>query len=139
MHRVTALAIASLAFAAALGTAPAATAAATAPAAPATENSAPATGNSAAAFRCDPGHFCIYSGWSGGGSRCQWTAQKVANTADQCSFIRNGKKVLSVWNGTGHRVQYYKQTNYNARVGSTAAGHGGNLQGSYQIRSFKKQ
>ncbi|MFI1564376.1 peptidase inhibitor family I36 protein [Streptomyces sp. NPDC020490] len=131
MHRVTALAIASLAIAASLGTAPAASAA-TAPA-------APATGDSAAAFRCDPGHFCIYSGWSGGGSRCQWTAQRVANTADRCSFIRNGKKVLSVWNGTGHRVQYYKQTNYHARVGSTPAGHGGNLQGSYQIRSFKKQ
>ncbi|WP_324785974.1 peptidase inhibitor family I36 protein [Streptomyces sp. H51] len=132
MHRVTALAVTALAIVASLGTAPATSAAATVPA-------APATVESAAAFRCDPGHFCIYSGWSGRGSRCQWTAQRVANTADRCSFIRSGRKVLSVWNGTGHRVQYYKQTNYNARVGSTPAGRGGNLQGSYQIRSFKKQ
>ncbi|ANH95152.1 peptidase inhibitor family I36 protein [Streptomyces sp. NPDC058319] len=130
MRRVTPIALASLAFAAALGTAPAATAAVSA---------APAAVVSAASYHCDPGHFCIYSGWDGGGSRCQWTAEKVANTADKCSFIRNGKKVLSLWNGTGHRVQYYTQTNYHARVGSTAAGHGGNLQGSYQIRSFKKQ
>lgn len=44
-----------------------------------------------------------------------------------------------MWNATGHRVQYYTQTNYNARVGSTPAGNGGNLQGNYQIRSFKPQ
>ncbi|WP_318205552.1 peptidase inhibitor family I36 protein [Streptomyces sp. SCL15-4] len=129
MRPVTSLALAALALTAALGTAPAASATA----------AAPAGTSAAAAFHCDPGHFCIYSGWDGGGTRCQWTAEKVANTADLCSFIRNGKNVLSLWNGTGHRVQYYTQTNYNARVGSTAAGHGGNLQGSYQIRSFKKQ
>ncbi|WP_055552529.1 peptidase inhibitor family I36 protein [Streptomyces sp. NBRC 110028] len=132
MRRTASLAIASLAFAAALGAAPAASATGSAPA-------TPGTGTGAAAFHCDPGKFCIYSGWDGGGTRCQWSSEKVANTADLCSFIRNGKNVLSVWNGTGHRVQYYTQTNYNARVGSTAAGHGGNLQGSYQIRSFKKQ
>lgn len=130
MRCATSLAIASLAFAAAaFGAAPAASA----------TGIAPGAGADAAAFRCDPGKFCIYSGWDGGGTRCQWGSEKVANTADLCSFIRNGKKVLSVWNGTGHRVQYYTQTNYNARVGSTTAGHGGNLQGSYQIRSFKKQ
>ena len=129
MRHVTSLAIASFAFAAALGVAPAASATGTPPGA----------GTGAAVFHCDPGKFCIYSGWDGGGTRCQWSSEKVANTADLCSFIRNGKKVLSVWNGTGHRVQYYTQTNYNARVGSTTAGHGGNLQGSYQIRSFKKQ
>ncbi|MFJ7151536.1 peptidase inhibitor family I36 protein [Streptomyces sp. NPDC100445] len=136
MRHVTSLAVASVAFAAALVTAPAASATTSAAASP---SAAPGGGAVAAAYRCDPGHFCIYSGWSGGGSRCQWTASKVANTADQCSFIRNGRKVLSVWNGTGHRVQYYTQTNYHARVGSTPAGKGGNLQGSYQIRSFKKQ
>ncbi|GAA2229647.1 peptidase inhibitor family I36 protein [Streptomyces nogalater] len=129
MHRVTSLAIASLAVAATLGTAPAASA----------STPAPAGTSAAAAFRCDPGRFCIYSGWDGGGTRCQWASERVANTADLCSFIRNGRNVLSVWNGTGHRVQYYTQTNFNARVGSTAAGHGGNLMGTYQIRSFQKQ
>ncbi|MFH9656837.1 peptidase inhibitor family I36 protein [Streptomyces sp. NPDC017248] len=138
MHRVASLALASAAFAAAaLGTAGPAT---SAPATTVAASAPSASGSGAAAtYRCDPGNFCIYSSWDGGGTRCQWTSEKIANTADQCSFIRNGKNVLSLWNGTGHRVQYYTQTNYHSRVGSTPAGHGGNLQGSYQIRSFKKQ
>jgi hypothetical protein len=97
------------------------------------------TPTAAAAYRCDPGHFCIYSGWNGGGKRCQWRARSKANTADDCSFIRQGAKVRSVWNGTGRRVQYYTGTNYKSRIGSTPPGAGGNLQGNYQIRSFKPQ
>jgi hypothetical protein len=93
----------------------------------------------AAAYSCSAGYFCIYSDWNGGGTRCQWSDEKKANTADNCSFIQGGKNVLSVRNNTNHRVQYYTQTNYNARVGSTPSGGEGNLQGNYQIRSFKKQ
>jgi hypothetical protein len=81
----------------------------------------------------------MYSDWNGGGTRCQWPNERKANTADNCSFIQNGHNVRSVWNATGHRVQYYTGTNYNSRVGSTHAGQGGNLQGNYQIRSFKPQ
>ncbi|MFI6470120.1 peptidase inhibitor family I36 protein [Streptomyces sp. NPDC050516] len=126
MRRIHSFAVASVALAAALGVVPTATAA---PAAPAR----------AAAYNCSPGYFCIYSGWNGSGTRCQWSQSSLANTADNCSFIQKGQKVLSVWNKTGHRVQYYTQTNYHARVGSTEAGKGGNLQGNYQIRSFKPQ
>ncbi|MDT0438767.1 MULTISPECIES: peptidase inhibitor family I36 protein [Streptomyces] len=129
MRRVTSLVITSLALVAALGTAPAVSAApAPAPAAPA-----------AAAYRCDPGHFCIYSGWDGTGQRCQWTSSRVANTADACGFIRRGRNVRSLWNSTGHRVEYFRQTNFHGRIGSTRAGRGGNLQGDYRIHSFKKQ
>ncbi|MCW7941314.1 peptidase inhibitor [Streptomyces hygroscopicus] len=126
MRRICLSAIAPVALAVALGTVP------TAAAAP---------GNSAhrAAYNCSPGYFCIYSDWNGGGTRCQWSQPSKANTADDCSFIQRGYNVRSVWNGTGHRVQYYTQTNYQHRVGSTPAGAGGNLQGSYQIRSFKPQ
>jgi hypothetical protein len=63
----------------------------------------------------------------------------VANTADNCSFIRAGKNVLSVWNGTGQRKQYYTGTNFHDRVGSTPAGAGGNLKGTYRIFSFQPQ
>ncbi|KRV48163.1 peptidase inhibitor [Wenjunlia vitaminophila] len=104
--------------------------------APTTAGAAP---SDAQAFNCTAGHFCIYSDWNGGGARCQWSQDKKANTADDCSFIQRGQNVRSVWNGTGHRKQYYKSTNYHDRVGSTRAGTGGNLQGSYQIRSFKPQ
>ncbi|MDH6580262.1 peptidase inhibitor family I36 protein [Kitasatospora sp. MAP5-34] len=126
MRRIHSFVIATVALVAAFGTVPIATAAPTAPA-------------HLASFNCNPGKFCIYSDWDGGGTRCQWAQDEVANTADACSFIRNGRPVRSVWNGTGHRVQYYTQTNYHARVGSTRPGHGGNLMGSYQIRSFKPQ
>ncbi|MFD7336099.1 peptidase inhibitor family I36 protein [Streptomyces violascens] len=126
MRRIHSFAIASVALAAALGVVPTATAA---PAAPAR----------AAAYNCSPGYFCIYSDWNGSGTRCQWSQSSLANTADNCSFIQRGQNVRSVWNKTGHRVQYYTQTNYHARVGSTQAGQGGNLQGNYQIRSFKPQ
>uniref|UniRef100_A0AAU2UWY9 Peptidase inhibitor family I36 protein n=1 Tax=Streptomyces sp. NBC_00003 TaxID=2903608 RepID=A0AAU2UWY9_9ACTN len=126
MRRIHSFAIASVALAAALGVVPTATAA---PAAPA----------GAAAYNCSPGYFCIYSDWNGSGTRCQWSQSSLANTADNCSFIQRGQNVRSVWNKTGHRVQYYTQTNYHARVGSTPSGQGGNLQGSYQIRSFKPQ
>ncbi|GAA0930242.1 peptidase inhibitor family I36 protein [Streptomyces thermoalcalitolerans] len=90
-------------------------------------------------YNCTSGYFCIYSDWNGRGTRCQWKQASKANTADDCSFIQKGQNVRSVWNGTGHRVQYYTQTNYKNRVGSTPAGAGGNLQGNYQIRSFKPQ
>ncbi|AIA08312.1 peptidase inhibitor family I36 protein [Streptomyces noursei] len=126
MRRMRLLAVASAALAVAFGIAPTATAAHAAP-------------THRASYHCDPGHFCIYSGWNGGGTRCQWSQRSKANTADDCSFIRRGQHVRSLWNGTGHRVQYYTQTNYHGRVGSTKAGAGGNLQGNYQIRSFKPQ
>jgi hypothetical protein len=126
MRRIQSLAFATAAFAAALGAGPAVTA-------------APAVSSNLAAYNCASGHFCIYSDWNGGGTRCQWSQPSKANTADDCSFIQRRQNVRSVWNGTGHRVQYYTHTNYNSRVGSTPAVAGGNLQGSYQIRSFKPQ
>ncbi|MFF2407221.1 peptidase inhibitor family I36 protein [Streptomyces sp. NPDC058092] len=134
MNRITALAVTSIAMTLGLGTGPAAAGAA--------ENAVAknaAVESARASYSCSPGYFCIYSDWNGGGTRCQWSDKKRANTADDCSFIQRGQNVRSVWNATGHRVQYYTQTNYNARVGSTPAGSGGNLQGSYQIRSFKPQ
>ncbi|MET8557242.1 peptidase inhibitor family I36 protein [Streptomyces sp. NPDC004959] len=94
---------------------------------------------SPAAYSCNAGYFCIYTGWNGTGTRCQWSQSKLANTADNCSFIQRGTPVRSLYNRTGHRVQYYTQTNYKHRVGSTPKNGKGNLQGNYQIRSFKPQ
>ncbi|MFF8772503.1 peptidase inhibitor family I36 protein [Kitasatospora sp. NPDC015120] len=91
---------------------------------------------------CPAGNFCIFSDYNGGGRRCWWPAEgssSVPDTAAGCPFIRDGQNVRSVRNRTEHRVQYYTSTNYNNRVGSTLAGGQGNLQGTYQIRSFKPQ
>ncbi|MFF9346863.1 peptidase inhibitor family I36 protein [Streptomyces sp. NPDC014734] len=130
MNRFTALAVTSIAMALGLAAGPAASGA---------EITSAEAPRAAAAYSCTAGYFCIYSDWNGGGTRCQWSDKKRANTADDCSFIQRGQNVRSVWNSTGHRVQYYTKTNYNGRVGSTAAGKGGNLQGNYQIRSFQPQ
>ncbi|WP_428985936.1 peptidase inhibitor family I36 protein [Streptomyces pyxinicus] len=97
------------------------------------------TVESRAAYSCSSGYFCIYSDWNGTGTRCQWSQDRLANTADNCSFIQRGHNVRSVFNRTNHRVQYYTQTNYHNRVGSTPSNGKGNLQGNYQIRSFKPQ
>ncbi|KIF79515.1 peptidase inhibitor [Streptomyces sp. 150FB] len=97
---------------------------------------APASARSAeAAYTCSDGYFCMYSGWNGTGTRCQYS-QRVNNTADRCSFIRNGENVLSVYNRNSHKATYYTQTNYNGRIGSTGSGGRGSLQGNYQIRSI---
>ncbi|WEH37023.1 peptidase inhibitor family I36 protein [Streptomyces sp. AM 4-1-1] len=125
MNRITALAAASILLTGALGAGSTATAAVRFPSA----------GSPSASYSCT-GKFCIYNGWDGSGSSCQWSGDK-ANTADGCSFIKRGGNVRSVWNGTGGKVTYYTQTNYKKKVGSTPAGQGGNLQGNYQIRSFK--
>lgn len=146
MNRFAALAVTSIAMAVGLATGPAAassgeatsvrTVSAKATSTEALTTEAPRT---AAAYNCTAGYFCIYSDWNGGGTRCQWSDKKRANTADDCSFIQRGQNVRSVWNSTDHRVQYYTSTNYNNRVGSTPSGQGGNLQGNYQIRSFQPQ
>ncbi|MFF0072201.1 peptidase inhibitor family I36 protein [Streptomyces sp. NPDC005494] len=133
MKRITALATTAIVLAFGLGTGPVSATDTTRPTA--TGASAP----SAAFTRCTHGYFCAFDGWNGEGTRCQWSAAEMRNTADNCSFIRAGKNVRSVWNKTEHRVQYYTQTNFNSRVGSTLAGQGGNLQGNYQIRSFRPQ
>lgn len=93
----------------------------------------------AQAYSCSAGYFCIYNGWNGTGDRCQWSQPKVSNTANDCSWIRKGWLVRSVYNRTNHRVQYYTQDNYNHRVGSTPAGGRGDLEGTYQIRSFQPE
>jgi Peptidase inhibitor family I36 len=89
--------------------------------------------------RCAAAHFCMYSGFNGTGTQCQWQQPSVRNTANACSFVRAGAKTKSVFNRTNHRVQYYKQTNFQNRVGSTAAGARGSLQGTYTIWSFQPQ
>lgn len=89
---------------------------------------------------CQNGNFCLYAGWDGSGTLCQWSDPSVNNTNDKCSFIKRGDNVRSVKNNTNHRVQYYTGTNCDTgRVGSTEAGQGGNLKGDYKIYSFKPQ
>lgn len=132
MKRITAFAAASILLTGALGAGSTATAATAASSAPSAAGPSTAAGWQG----CVHGKYCIYSGYDGTGSTCQWAPDK-ANTADGCPFIQRGAVVKSVWNGTQKTVTIYKNTNYQNRVGSTKGRTGGNLQGNYQIRSFK--
>ncbi|AXG82019.1 peptidase inhibitor family I36 protein [Streptomyces paludis] len=123
MKRITAFAAATILLTGALGVGSTATAAGSAPSA-------------AAWMTCVHGKFCIYSGWDGGGSSCQWVPDQP-NTASGCPFIQRGAVVKSVANETGKTIKFYKNTNYKNKIGSSKAGTRGNLEGNYSIRSFK--
>ncbi|MFF0203387.1 peptidase inhibitor family I36 protein [Streptomyces sp. NPDC005017] len=94
-----------------------------------------------AAVDCPSGHVCFWTGANFTGSKCQW------NEADpdwqggnvRCSWAAT-TNVKSVWNaGTSSAtgVAYYLGANYSNRIGCTRQQHGGNLAGTYKVRSHK--
>ncbi|NEC33811.1 peptidase inhibitor family I36 protein [Streptomyces rubrogriseus] len=87
-----------------------------------------------AAYTCSAGYFCLYTGQDGSGSRCQFS-ERTADTAVYCSWGAT-TNVRSVYNNSDYTVTFYKTVNFNNRVGSTAPHSGGNLTGTYQIRSL---
>ncbi|WP_087882413.1 peptidase inhibitor family I36 protein [Streptomyces alboflavus] len=88
-----------------------------------------------AAYRCDAGYFCMYTERDGGGLRCQFR-DRTADTAARCSWAAS-TNVRSVYNNsTFGKVTFYTSTNFNNRVGSTPPQAGGNLTGTYRIRSL---
>lgn len=63
--------------------------------------------------------------WQSGSVRCSWAATT---------------NVKSVWNaGTGSStgIAYYLGADYEDRIGRTRQQHGGNLAGTYKVRSHK--
>ncbi|MFF4484537.1 peptidase inhibitor family I36 protein [Streptomyces sp. NPDC001520] len=89
----------------------------------------------AAAYSCSAGYFCMYTGKDGGGLPCQFR-DRTKDTAVACSWAAS-TNVKSVFNNsTFGNVTFYKTVNFNNRVGSTAPLSGGNLTGTYQIRSL---
>ncbi|WP_395360727.1 peptidase inhibitor family I36 protein [Streptomyces sp. YH02] len=85
---------------------------------------------------CTSGYICFFSGTSGSGSKCQWSASLVPRAREQCSWMNNGSPAKSVYNRTSYRYHYYKAFNYADRIGSTLSGGQGNLAGTYNIGSL---
>ncbi|HEU5470696.1 MAG TPA: peptidase inhibitor family I36 protein [Actinophytocola sp.] len=121
------------------------TQAAAAPAAPGSQLVAwdDQTGAGLQAWECSEFHICFWTGRNGTGSRCIWDIADPDWTSGGvvCSWAKT-KNVASVMNlGTSSDgstgVAYYTQTNYNSRIGCTRNQHGGNLAGTYQLRSHK--
>ncbi|MFF8286797.1 peptidase inhibitor family I36 protein [Streptomyces albus] len=96
---------------------------------------AAASGQQAAAYRCSPGYFCLYTGEGGSGLRCQFS-ERTEDTARECSWAAS-TNVKSVYNNSeAGTVTFYRSVNFGDRVGSTRALSGGNLTGTYKIRSL---
>ncbi|MDQ0932104.1 peptidase inhibitor family I36 protein [Streptomyces turgidiscabies] len=113
-------------------------AAATALAVPTSASAAPAT---AAAVDCASGDVCFWTGANFTGRKCSWNAADPdwLGGDTRCSWAAT-TNVKSVWNaGTSSStgVAYYLDADYNDRVGCTRQQHGGNLAGTYKVRSHK--
>jgi hypothetical protein len=98
-------------------------------------------GAAPAAWACNTGNVCFYTGPDGTGSRCMWSVADPdwATGGTVCSWALT-TNVKSVWNrGTSSAtgVAYYLQTNYTNRVGCTRQGQSGNLAGTYKVRSHR--
>ncbi|MEU4462457.1 peptidase inhibitor family I36 protein [Streptomyces sp. NPDC024017] len=113
-------------------------AAVTALAVPSSASAAPAA---PAAVDCASGHICFWTGANFTGSKCAWDVADPdwQSGAVRCSWAAT-TNVKSVWNaGTSSStgVAYYRGANYSDRVGCTRQQHGGNLAGTYKVRSHR--
>jgi hypothetical protein len=94
-----------------------------------------------AAVDCATGHICFWTGANFTGSKCAWDVADPdwQGGAVRCSWSAT-TNVKSVWNaGTGSYsgVAYYTGANYTSRIGCTRQQHGGNLAGTYKVRSHQ--
>ncbi|MDT0446347.1 peptidase inhibitor family I36 protein [Streptomyces johnsoniae] len=95
-----------------------------------------------AAAACTSGWVCFWSGHNFSGSKCQWDVadRDWLGGAARCSWSK-GTAVKSVFNAgvsgglTG--VAYYTGVDYTNRIGCTPQGLGGNLAGTYTVRSHR--
>ncbi|WP_234325728.1 peptidase inhibitor family I36 protein [Streptomyces sp. NRRL S-146] len=90
---------------------------------------------------CASGHICFWTGANFTGSKCAWDVADPdwQSGAVRCSWAAT-TNVKSVWNaGTSSStgVAYYRGANYSDRVGCTRQQHGGNLAGTYKVRSHR--
>ncbi|MEU2749347.1 peptidase inhibitor family I36 protein [Streptomyces collinus] len=105
---------------------------------PSSASAAPAA---PAAVDCASGHICFWTGANFTGSKCAWDVADPdwQSGAVRCSWAAT-TNVKSVWNaGTSSSsgVAYYRGANYSDRVGCTRQQHGGNLAGTYKVRSHR--
>lgn len=98
------------------------------------------TGQRLAAWACDAGDVCFWTGFNGTGSRCNWGRADADWTSGAivCSWATTSV-VKSVWNrGVSDQltgVAYYVRKNYVSRIGCTRQGARGNLAGTYTVLS----
>ncbi|MEW2614359.1 peptidase inhibitor family I36 protein [Streptomyces sp. NPDC047880] len=95
----------------------------------------------APSWSAPPRHVCFWTGANFTGSKCSWDVADPdwQSGAVRCSWAAT-TNVKSVWNaGTSSSsgVAYYRGADYSDRVGCTRQQHGGNLAGTYKVRSHR--
>lgn len=98
----------------------------------------PAPSPSAIYDRCPIGSFCLFNGKDGSTGYCTWIMSDPQADHD-CTWLRRGWKVRSVFNRTSVTVEYCAQERYKGCVGWASPGSWGNLAATYTVRSLKDE
>ena len=99
------------------------------------------TGQVLAAWDCNTGNVCFWTGFGGTGGRCTWDVADADWTsgAIKCSPATS-REVKSVYNrGTSSAtgVVFYRDTGFNDRIGCIAQGQKSDLAGTSRVRSHQ--
>ncbi|WP_211293698.1 peptidase inhibitor family I36 protein [Lentzea kentuckyensis] len=99
------------------------------------------TGQALAAWDCNTGNVCFWSGFGGTGGRCTWDVADAdwASGAIKCSPA-TAKEVRSLYNrGTAspRGVVFYRDTGFNDRIGCAEQERKVDLPGTHQVRSHQ--
>lgn len=99
------------------------------------------TGQALAAWDCNTGNVCFWSGFGGTGGRCTWDVADAdwASGAIRCSPATT-REVRSVYNrGTSSAsgVVFYRGTGFNDRIGCTGQEQKSDLPEAYEVRSHQ--
>lgn len=99
------------------------------------------TGAGLQAWECESEHVCFWNGFNGTGGRCMWDVADPDWTSGNivCSWATtsNVRSVMNLGLSSATGVAYYTSTGYSNRIGCTKQQHGGNLAGTYQLRSHQ--
>ncbi|TWP50609.1 hypothetical protein FKR81_20550 [Lentzea tibetensis] len=102
------------------------------------------TGAQLEQWECEYHHVCFWPEPFGMGSRCMWDVSDPDWTQGDatCSWatVWNVKSVMNLKpksSNASQGVVYYKKANQQDRAGCTRPEHGGNLAGTYKLRSHR--
>ncbi|MGW0827267.1 peptidase inhibitor family I36 protein [Streptomyces sp. NPDC002845] len=94
-----------------------------------------------AAVNCPSRYVCFWTGPNFTGSKCQWDVADPdwRGGSIRCSWsaTRNVKSVFNAGTSSATGVACYSGANYVNRKGCTRQQHGGNLAGTYKLRSHR--
>jgi hypothetical protein len=99
------------------------------------------TGQALAAWDCNTGNVCFWSGFGGTGGRCTWDVADAdwASGAIKCSpaTAREAKSVYNRGTSSASGVVFYRGTGFNDRIGCIGQGQKSDLAEAREVRSHQ--